>query len=810
VGTAELFIASSLPHEEFQGTASKRRPIKRFFRVLLFVVLAVLLAATGLATGIGVYAVRRAFPQASGRIALDGLRGTVEVMRDRWGIPHIYAQNDLDLFFAQGFVHAQDRLWQMEFNRRAASGRLSEIFGPVTLDTDRFLRTVGLRRAAEVEAAQLDDETKRVLQAYVDGVNAYIASRRGRLPLEFALLRYVPEPWSPVDAVAFGKLMAWTLSGNWDSEILRAHLLSRFGEAGVARLMPAYPDEMPVIVPAGADYRPFRSAAALRLAAHAPARNGTGSNNWVIAGSRTTTGAPILANDPHLEAAMPSIWYEMDLSSERFHVAGATFAGAPGVIIGHNERIAWGVTNAGPDVQDLYLERFDPDDPDRYEFQGQWERATVVEESIIVKGRRDPVVLPVRITRHGPILNGVVDGLDAFVALRWTALMPGTILGSVLRLDQARNWEEFREALRLWTVPAQNFVYADTDGNIGYQLPGRIPVRAKGNGLLPVPGWTGEYEWVGEIPFDELPSSFNPERGYIITANNRIIPDDYTHFIAAEWDPGFRAQRIETMLTAQPKVSPEVVADMQLDTSSLPAQAILRALRGVQITEEPEASLLAELRAWDGALAPESQAAAIYEAFRVALPRLLFEDALGPEMFKRYLDRSDAWTLAILRLLDEPSSPWWGPAGRDALVGKALAEAGETLTQRLGSNQSNWTWGRLHVMRFEHPIGRVPGLGRIFNATAPPTGGDAFTVNNGGFSVRTFRQVIVPSYRQILDVGSWDRSMAIHTTGQSGLPFHRHYKDFVTAWATGQYHPLFFSSVRVLETVEGSLTLSPP
>jgi len=583
VGTAELFIASSLPHEEFQGTASKRRPIKRFFRVLLFVVLAVLLAATGLATGIGVYAVRRAFPQASGRIALDGLRGTVEVMRDQWGIPHIYAQNDLDLFFAQGFVHAQDRLWQMEFNRRAASGRLSEIFGPVTLDTDRFLRTVGLRRAAEVEAAQLDDETKRVLQAYVDGVNAYIASRRGRLPLEFALLRYVPEPWSPVDAVAFGKLMAWTLSGNWDSEILRAHLLSRFGEAGVARLMPAYPDEMPVIVPAGADYRPFRSAAALRLAAHAPARNGTGSNNWVIAGSRTTTGAPILANDPHLEAAMPSIWYEMDLSSERFHVAGATFAGAPGVIIGHNERIAWGVTNAGPDVQDLYLERFDPDDPARYEFQGQWERATVVEESIIVKGRRDPVILPVRITRHGPILNGVVDGLDAFVALRWTALMPGTILGSVLRLDQARNWEEFREALRLWTVPAQNFVYADTDGNIGYQLPGRIPVRAKGNGLLPVPGWTGEYEWVGEIPFDELPSSFNPERGYIITANNRIIPDDYTHFIAAEWDPGFRAQRIETMLTAQPKVSPEVVADMQLDTSSLPAQAILRALRGVQI-----------------------------------------------------------------------------------------------------------------------------------------------------------------------------------------------------------------------------------
>jgi penicillin amidase len=434
----------------------------------------------------------------------------------------------------------------------------------------------------------------------------------------------------------------------------------------------------------------------------------------------------------------------------------------------------------------------------------------VVEEVITVKGRRDPVTLPVRITRHGPILNGVVEGLDAFVALRWTALDPGTILNSVLRLNQARNWEEFREALRLWTVPAQNFVYADTDGNIGYQLPGRIPVRAKGNGLLPVPGWTGEYEWVGEIPFDELPSSFNPERGYIITANNRIIPDGYTHFIAAEWDPGFRAQRIETMLAAQPKVSPEVVADMQLDTTSLPAQTLLRALGSVQITEEPEASLLAELRAWDGVLAPESRAAAIYEAFRVALPQVLFEDLLGPDMFKRYLDRSDAWTLAILRLLNEPSSPWWGPAGRDALVAKALVKAEETLTQRLGSDQSNWTWGRLHIMRFEHPIGRVPVLGRIFNAIAPPTGGDAFTVNNGGFSVKTFRQVVVASYRQILEVGNWDRSMAIHTTGQSGLPFHRHYKDFVMPWATGQYHPLFFSSVKILETVESSLTLAPP
>jgi penicillin amidase len=770
----------------------------------------VLLAALGLATGLSAYAVRRAFPQTSGQITLAGLRGSVEVMRDQWGVPHLYAQDDRDLFFAQGFVHAQDRLWQMEFHRRVASGRLSEIFGPATLQTDRFLRTVGLRRAAEAEVAQLDDEAKGFLDAYAAGVNAYITSRRGRLPVEFALLRFAPEPWSPADSIGFAKLMSWTLGGNWESEILRAHLLSRFGEDGIDRLIPPYPAEMPVIVPEGTDYRPFRSPAALRLADFAPLRSGIGSNNWVIAGARTTTGRPLLANDPHLEAAMPSIWYEMHLSSEGFHVTGATFAGAPGVIIGHNEQIAWGVTNAGPDVQDLYLERFHPDDPSLYEFQGAWERATVVEESIVVKGRPEPVALPVRITRHGPILNGVVEGLDAFVALRWTALDPGTLLSAVLRLDRAKNWNEFREALKLWTVPAQNFVYADREGNIGYQLPGRIPVRAQGNGLLPVPGWTGEYEWTGEIPFDDLPSSLNPERGYIITANNRIIPDGYGHFIAAEWDPGFRARRIEAMLTAQPKVSPELIADTQLDGTSLPAQAVLRALESVRVTEEPAASLLAELRAWDGVLAPDSRAAAIYEAFRVALPSLLFEDALGPDMFKRYLDRSDAWTLTVIRLLNDASSPWWGSTGRGAAVAKALAKADETLRQRLGRDRARWSWGQLHVMRFEHPLGRVPVLGRIFNATAPPTGGDAFTVNNAGFSVRTFRQVVVASYRQILDLGDWDRSMAIHTTGQSGLPFHRHYRDFVVPWATGQYHLVPFSSVKVLEVVENSLTLAPP
>lgn len=778
-------------------------------RRVLLVLLVLLLVIAFIVTGAGLYLIRRPFPQINGPLAVAGLQASVEVIRDRWGVPHLFAQNEHDLFFAQGFVHAQDRLWQMEFNRRVSSGRLSEIFGATTLATDRFVRTIGLRRAAEAEWTVQDPEAKAAGEAYAAGVNAFIAMARGRLPIEFALLRFAPEPWSPVDSLAYAKLMAWVLSGNWESEILRAHLVSRFGPDGAQTLLPAYPDDHPIVVPEAADYTPFRAPAVLRALEFAPPRPGIGSNNWVVAGARTTTGTPLLANDPHLEAGMPSIWYEMHLAGGSLNVAGSTFPGTPGVIIGHNEAIAWGVTNAGPDVQDLFIERFHPRDPTRYLYRGQWEQATLVREEITVKGRGEPEVLTVRITRHGPILNGVVEGLPQFLAFRWTALDRGMIFSSIARLDRARTWQEFRDALRLWTVPAQNFIYADRAGNIGYQLPGRIPVRAAGDGLLPVPGWTGEYEWTGDIPFEELPSWFNPARGYIVTANNRIVPPGYRYLIAHEWDPGFRARRIEAMLTAAPTVGPDDFRRVQMDVTSLPGRAIVRALADVRVADEPAASLLAELQAWDGVLEAGSRAAAIYEVFRVTLPELIFKEVLGPDLFERYMDHSDVWTLAITALLREPTSTWWGPGGRDAVVGKALDQTHRILSARLGPDRDAWAWGKVHVMRFEHPIGRVPALGWIFNATAPPTGGDGYTVNNAAINLKTFRQVVVASYRQIIDLGDFDRSVTIHTTGQSGLPFHRHYKDFVPMWATGQYHPLLFSRGRIQEAADGTLTLTP-
>jgi penicillin amidase len=779
--------------------------VRRFLAVFIILLILIVLAATGS----GAVLVWRTFPQITGRLAVSGLDAPVEIIRDRWGVPHLYALNAHDLFFAQGYVHAQDRLWQMDFNRRVPSGRLSELFGEVTLTSDRFLRTIGMRRAAEEERAHLDAESAAALAAYAAGVNAWTSEHRSRLPIEFTLLRYQPEPWTPTDTLAFGKLLAWTLGGNWRYELLRAQLIARFGIDGMRFLIPPYSAGAPIIVPAASRYDAGRTTALLRLLEAGGVPAGIGSNNWVLSGTRTATGRPFLANDPHLEAQMPATWYEMHLVGGPYNVAGATLPGVPGVIIGHNADIAWGVTNAFPDVQDLYIERFHPTDPTRYLYRGRWEAARVLPETIWIRGRREPAVETVRITRHGPIINDVVEGLGAFLALRWTALEPGTITASLLRLDRARTWAEFRSALRLWTVPAQNFVYADRDGNIGYQLPGRIPIRAKGAALVPVPGWTGEYEWVGDIPFERLPSAFNPRRGYLITANNRIVSDGYPYLLSQEWGPGFRAARIEALLAPLRRATIAEMETIQLDSLSLPGRETVRALDGLHITQEPAAGLLADLRSWDGVLGPNSRPAAVYEAFRIALAPRVFKGILGQDLYQQYMERPEAWQLALDRLLHDPSSRWWGPDGRDAVIAAALREANDILTRRLGSDRSTWTWGRLHTMRFVHPLGRVWALSWIFNAGAPSTGGDLFTVNTGGFARSTFAQIIVASYRQVIDLGDWDRSVAIHPTGQSGLPFNRHYRDFVSLWATGGYHPMLFSRPRVQQEAEGTLTLTP-
>ncbi|MCX6038210.1 MAG: penicillin acylase family protein, partial [Chloroflexi bacterium] len=516
-------------------------------------ILAILLSAFGVVTA------RQSFPQTDREIQLSGLEGPVDVYRDNMGIPHIYAASLHDLFMAQGYVHAQDRFWQMDFWRHIGSGRLSEMFGDSQVETDTFLRTLGWRQVAEQELATYDPESVAILEAYAEGVNAYLADHQGTaISLEYGILKiltpgYKPEPWTPVNTLTWAKAMAWDLRGNVDEEIERAILLKTLTPEQVAQLFPSYPADHPVIIPgmgraatipsAGRslpdlDWASVQTRFSALDALLGPSGAGIGSNSWAVSGSLTATGMPLLANDPHLGIQMPSIWYQIGLHCRPVsaacpcEVAGFSFAGVPGVVIGHNQNIAWGFTNTGPDVMDLFIEKINPDNPNQYENNGQWVDMTLRTETITVGGG-EPIPLTVRSTRHGPIISDTGGDWTDFsqqagielpenyaISLRWTALEPSTIFQAIWGFNKAANWDDFRQAASKFTTPAQNLLYADVQGNIGYQMPGNIPIRKNGDGTLPVPGWTDEYEWTGYIPFDKLPYVFNPSKGYIVTANN--------------------------------------------------------------------------------------------------------------------------------------------------------------------------------------------------------------------------------------------------------------------------------------------------
>ena len=734
----------------------------------------------------------------------------------------------------------------MEFWRRIGSGRVAEILGESALDSDRFIRTLGWHRTAAQELELLDDESRVALEAYAKGVNAYISAHQDRLGLEFTILgltgvKFEPEPWTVLDTLTWAKVMAWDLSGNMSSELLRAHVAARLGTPAVGLVVPGYPADHPVIVPhplAGTALDAVPDAA---LDTHVlGSGDGIGSNNWVVAGNRTETGTPLLANDMHLGIQMPSIWYEIGLHCDPvgpecpYNVVGYSFAGTPGVIVGHNDRIAWGVTNLGPDVQDLFIELVNPENPNQYEFQGEWLDMEIIREEITVAGKDEegdeqgdeekPVVVNVRVTRHGPIINDVVGGTEeewAFgwqpLALSWTALQPGTMVRSILLLDQASNWEEFREALSYWDVPSQNFVFADVEGNIGYQAPGRIPIRASGNGSMPVPGWTGEYEWVDHIPFDELPRAFNPPEGYIVTANNAVVGPDYPYFISMDWSPGYRARRIVELIEADPSLS---VADMQAihgDSSPVWARDVLPYILALPSPEEPRlAEALELLRTWDGRAMRDSAGAALFEAFRLHLIDLTFGDELGEQLLRRA--RGSA-TVALEDFLADEASPWFDDVTTlevetlDEILLQVLEQAVEELTETLGRNMTRWRWGDLHTATFENQSLGQSGIGPIealFNRGPVPVDGTIATVNPTNYSLNNPYTVNhIASQRQIVDVGDFSRSLSMHTTGQSGHPFHRHYDDMIDPWRNIEYHPMLWERADVEADAEGVLVLQP-
>ncbi|GAA4120726.1 penicillin acylase family protein [Nocardioides fonticola] len=878
-----------------RGFAELPRPMRWTVWVSLAVVL-VLLAATAA----GVVVVRRSFPQTTGTIAIPGLEGRVEVVRDGAGIPQIYGDSLADIARAQGYVHAQERFFEMDVRRHATAGRLAEMFGADAVESDAVVRTMGWRRVAEQELGLIKPETRAFLEAYSAGVNAYLHTHSlSEISLEYVVLRaggldYTPEDWTPVDSLAWLKAMAWDLRGNMQDEIDRAISTADVGAERADALFPDYPygDHAPIVgqgavvdgvfdqdAPSGVTRNPTRppftagQVDALRRVGRTVAAmpawlgrgDGIGSNSWVVDGAHSATGEPLLANDPHLGVGMPGIWMQMGLhcrvlsSACPLDVAGFTFSGLPGVVIGHNNDIAWGFTNLGPDVTDLFVERVQGD---TYVYAGR--RQPLRERREVIKVHDgDDVVLTVRSTRHGPLLSdvgaqvdaqvgaelgddlaaaatgsgvaeGVRPGEEAAVALRWTALDPQPTADAILDLDLATDWTSFRAAAAEFAVPAQNLVYADREGHIGYQAPGRIPIRKSGNdGLTPVAGWRPENDWSGEyVPFSGLPSVLDPDEGFVVTANQAVIGPGYPYRLASpsDWDRGYRSQRIRDLLTTRfadgGTVSIDDLLGVQLDSRN-PMGPVLTPYLLDLVRQLPRGYYRAAahlLPSWDfsqPADGPQSAAAAYFNAVWRNLLALTFDDELSSEVRP---DGGQRWYAVVTALLQRPDDAWWDDVDtptvvehRDDILRQALLDARDELTRRMARDVSEWTWGRLHRLDLRSPTLGESGIAPIewlVNRGPWRVGGGTSAVDAAAWDASSeethpYEVTTAPSMRMVVSVGDWDDSRWINLTGVSGHAFSAHYDDQTDLWARGETLAWPFTADAVRAAGEDTLTLEP-
>jgi penicillin G amidase len=773
------------------------------------------LAALALAAaGVVAWLALGSLPQVSGTLRVAGLSAPVEVVRDRWAVPHVRAASEEDAYRAVGFLHAQDRLWQMELNRRVGQGRLAAVLGPEALPADRLMRTLGLARAAEASVGALEPGARRLLEAYAEGVNAFLALGR-RLPPEFLILRHRPEPWRAADSVLFLKLMALDLSRGWRAELARARLARALTPAQIADLWPESDPLDPVTLAASADaLRGF----ALAGVEGPPAVGALGSNEWVVAGSRTATGAPLLANDPHLGLTAPGVWYLAHLEvAGGISVIGATLPSVPFVVLGRTPGTAWGFTNTGSDVQDLFVETVDPADPGRYLAPGGSLPFAVRTEEVEVRGGQ-PVRLVVRETRHGPVVSDVLPGAAApegrVLALAWTGLDPADRTAEAgFRVARARDWDGFVAAFEMFGAPQQNIAYADRAGRIGLLSPGRVPVRAAGDGRLPAPGGEGAFDWTGFVPYAALPRTVDPPRGYLLNANNRLVGEGYPHLLAAEWEPPYRARRIEEVLEASPRLDQEGSRRLQLDQLSTLARELLPAL--VEAAEggpDGDDGLAAALRAWDGTMNAARPEPLVFSAWYAELGPLVWGDELAglpggvrPDALARMLRERQAWCDDV------------GTAGAvetcAARSRLALERALAWCAGRHGSDWRRWRWDAEHRAVMEHrPFDRVPWLRRLFSVEAP-VGGSGTTVNvasyQGAAPEAPFLSGHGPSYRALYDLADPERSLFVAPAGQSGHPLSRHYRDLARLWREGAYLPMTTSRAAYEPDATGRLALVP-
>lgn len=766
---------------------------------------------------------RKSMPQLDGVIPADSLKKPVKVYRDQWGVPHIYAENMEDLVYVQGYVHAQDRLWQMDITRRVARGQLSEVVGKDGLPTDRATKTLGFERLAFQDLENLSKDLNALLHRYVDGINDQIDRIGKNMPPEYKLLKYAPVKWEPVDILAMGRMLGWQMSFAWFSEIVRAKMIDEVGYERAMELELHYPEHNPAGLDKIGEVNIILDDGRLEGMQGPFLKPVQGSNAWAIASWKSKTGHPFLCNDPHLPMSQPAIWYENHIACPKLECTGVSIPGIPLVMIGHNRDIAWGMTLAFTDIQDLYIEKFTDDNFTHYEFKGEVREATKITEVIKVKGQEDhheEVVL----THHGPIISDVTGFEHGKLSLASSALKQSGMIEGWFKLNKASDWNSFVEAMGMITAPALNVPYADTKGNIGYWVTGEVPIRARDTGMTPGPGWTGDAEWTGMVPFEEMPHAFNPEKGHIITCNHKIIGDDYPHYLGNAWMNGYRANRLEQLLSVKETYGFEDMKRFQQDTQCIPGQLFAQHFKGLRMDNLNLEQLKQYLLSWDGNLTVDSIGGMVYELTKHFMFHLLFDEKMGAELVAHLrgttfndnlIPQNEFYghdTSVILRLLDKPES-WWiqEAGGKDKLMRRSLAKTYEYLNQNYGPEPRDWAWGKVHKISFHHPAGDRKALARIFNQGPFEIPGNTDTLLQT--ATMAFAplsdHVIAPSYRQIIDMKDFTRSVSVMPPGQSANILSEHYNDQLDMWRKGVYHPMLWDRNDIQNRHKHLLELMP-
>jgi penicillin G amidase len=799
-------------------------------RRMLFGIAGTILVLLIVGVGAAYYLVTKSFPKTSGTEKVQGLQAAVQIYRDSYGVPHIFAASDHDGYYAIGYVHAQERLFQMELIRRAGMGRLSEILGEAALPADEMLRTLGLWRTAKKNAESLDPLVRSALQAYADGVNAFIESHRGSLPIEFDMLRFEPEPWTVGQSLVVSRLMAWELNFSRWTDILMGVLTQKFGEERAREVFPNWPSGAPFILPKEGKQKSTSVLPTQLMQADLSYRKlmgindvSSGSNAWVISGTKTKSGKPIVANDPHLVLMAPARWFELHLHTPDVDVAGPTIAGVPFVVIGRNERIAWGVTNAMMDDADYYVEEVDSvQHPTKFMFDNEWQPIKQYIDTIFVKDSL-PVVYTSYWTQHGPIVNRIEPDAQfspQLISMRWTGNDPSDEARTFYLINRAANWTDFKEALKSFGSPAQNFVYGDVDGHIGYITGGKLPIRTVKSAMVPFSGNTSQFEWKGYVPLDKMPQSFDPPEGYIATANNKIIDDSYPYYIASNWEPPWRAERINEVLKNQDKFSVEDMQHLQLDLVSVQARqlvpVILKAFDSVDVRNEDVKMALTYFRTWNFEMTKNDVATTLFEDFFLKTIHNTFDDEFGSQLIGLYDTLASVPMTVMTELLEKDSSAWFDNIAtpevetKNDIIRKSLEDAVNDLKGLLGGELKEWQWGRLHKIEFRHIFSANKLLGPIFDIGPFAVGGSHATIWKGDFSLsHPFANTVGPSTRQVFDLSDMNNTRAVTPPGESGQVFSAHYSDQVQLWLLGEYRRMPMQRDVIEQTCRDVLTLEP-